>query len=37
MKGLTVIKATNNGRTMDLNVDLSGKWLSSDCGAPKAN
>jgi hypothetical protein len=35
MKGSTQVKASNAGRTMNMNIDLSGKWLGSDCGAIK--
>jgi hypothetical protein len=35
MKGTMLGKAINKGRTMDINVNISGKWISADCG--KAN
>jgi hypothetical protein len=35
MKGSIQVKASANNKTMNINVDLSGKWLSSDCGSVK--
>ena len=33
MKGSMKVKAVREGRTMNMTIDLSGKWISSDCGA----
>ncbi len=35
MKGSMKVKVDNSGRTTDINIDLSGKWLSSDCAQAK--
>jgi len=36
MKGTMQGKSTNKGRTMNVNLEMSGKWISADCGK-KAN
>jgi hypothetical protein len=35
MKATVKVAATRAGRTMNMNMDLTGKWLSSDCSAIK--
>jgi hypothetical protein len=35
MKGSVKVVATRAGRTMNMNMDLTGKWLSSDCSTIK--
>jgi len=35
MKGSIKVKATHDGHTTNMNIDLSGKWLSADCGNVK--
>lgn len=38
MKGTMKTKADNAGRVTNVNIDMSGKWLSADCAtAPKAS
>jgi hypothetical protein len=33
MKGTNKIKANASGHAINMNIDLSGKWLAADCGA----
>jgi len=35
MKGTMKVKTERDGRTMNVNIDLAGKWISSDCGTVK--
>lgn len=35
MKGTVKMKADNSGRTTDIDVNMSGKWLSADCSQAK--
>jgi hypothetical protein len=35
MKGSMRMKASNSGRAMNINIDLTGKWLKEDCGSLK--
>ena len=35
MKGTAKSKTLRNGQTMTMNIDLSGKWVSADCGTVK--
>jgi len=33
MKGSMKVKASGSGKAMNVNLDMSGKWIGSDCGA----
>jgi hypothetical protein len=35
MKGTMKMKSDNSGRTTDISIDMSGKWLSADCAQAK--